>query len=40
MLTKATQDKGPFCIFHIMNKISQDTELMDTFLVGNHWYIF
>ena len=32
----AAQDRSPFCIFHIMNKIWQHPELMDTFLVGNH----
>ena len=25
------QDRSPFCIFHIMNEISQHPELMDTF---------
>ena len=30
------QDRSPFCIFQIMNGISQHTELMDTILVGNH----
>ena len=34
------QDRSPFYIFHIMNEISQHPDLMDTFLVGNHWYIF
>ena len=27
------QDRTPFCFLHIMNEISQDPELMETFLV-------
>ena len=30
------QDRSPYCIFHIMNKILQHPEIIDTFLVGNH----
>ena len=36
----SAQDRSPFCIFHIMNGISQHPDLMDTFLVGNHFHIF
>ena len=36
----STQDRSPFCIFHIMNEISQHPELMDTFLVWNYCHIF
>ena len=34
------QDRSPFCIFNIMIEISQNSELMYTFLDGNHFHIF
>ena len=36
----AAQDKSPFCIFHIMNEIWLNQELIHRFLVGNHSPIF
>ena len=33
------QSRSSFCIFHLLNEISQHPELMDTFLVGNHYHI-
>ena len=36
----SAQDRSPFCIFHILNKISKHPELMDTLLVGNYYHIF
>ena len=34
------QNRSAFCIFHIMNEILQHPEIIDTFLVGNHWHNF
>ena len=34
------RDRSLFCIFHILNKILQHPELIDTFFVRNHSYIF
>ena len=36
----AAQDRSPFCIFPILNEISQHPELMDTFVVGKLCHIF
>ena len=30
------QDRGPVCIFHIMNENLRTFELINTFIVGNH----
>ena len=35
-LLNAAQDKNPFCIFYIINKILQNLELIDEFIVGNY----
>ena len=39
-VAETAQDRSPFCIFHIVNEIWQHPELIDTFLVENHWYNF
>ena len=36
----STQDRSPFCNFHILNEISQHLEFMDLFLVRKHYHIF
>ena len=36
----SAQDKGSFCIFHILNEILLYLQLLDKFLVGNHCPIF
>ena len=36
----SAQDRSPFYIFNVMNEISQNPELLDTFLVVNHCHIF
>ena len=33
-------DRSPFCIFHILNEILQNPELIDTFLVGKPFLYF
>ena len=35
-MIQTAQDRSPFCIFHIMDDIWQQPELIDILLVGNH----
>ena len=36
IFTTSAQDRGSFCLFHIMNEILLNIEVINTFVVGNH----